>query len=130
MTDELTNTLDKIESEVNETLDNPYITYSVKFPYQMSFSFPDDDHHTKITIDSTSEILRYGRDEHDIQHQMQLDQAHGRPTYAKHLIKWIGDRLWNIDPREVTVAYGDDHTIKLMTDEEIDEFRERCLSDE
>ena len=130
MTQNLTHLLGDLETEVMETLNNPYRTYSVQFPYSVSFGFPDDDHHTKITIESRSEILRYGRDEHDIHHQMELDQAHGRPTYAKHLIKWIGDRLWNIDPREVTVAYGDDHTIKLMTDEEIDEFRERCLSDE
>ena len=89
MTDALTNTLDNLETEVMEALDNPYRTYSVKFSYQVSFSFPDDDHHTQITIQSTSEILRYGRDQQDVEHQMELDQAHGRPTYAKHLINWI-----------------------------------------
>jgi len=130
MTDELTNTLDELEAEVMETLDNPYRTYSVKFPYQVSFSFPDDDHHTQITIESRSEILRYGRDEQDIHHQMELDQAHGEPTYAKHLIDWISDRLGNINPREVTVTYGTNPTIEIMTDEQIDEFRQDCLNDE
>jgi hypothetical protein len=110
-----------------ETLENPYSAYSVKFPYTVSFSFPDDDHNTKITIDSTSVMLSYGRDETDIFHQM--DQKHSHATHAKHLINWIDSRLGNIDPREVNVAYGDGHTIKLMTNEEIDEFREDCLND-
>ena len=130
MTDDLTNTLDNLESEVIETLENPYRTYSVKFPYQVSFSFPDDDHHTAITTQSTSEILRYGRDQQDVEHQMKLDQNHGEPTYAKHLINWVRDRLWNIDPRDATVTYGDNPTIEIMTDEQIDEFREGCLNDE
>ena len=113
-----------------ETLENPYSAYSVKFPYTVSFSFPDDDHNTRITIASTSVLLSYGRDETDIFHQMKMDQEHSHATHAKHLINWIDSRLWNIDPREVKVTYGDGHTIKLMTDEEIDEFREDCLNDE
>ena len=113
-----------------ETLENPYSAYSVKFPYTISFSFPDDDHNTRITIDSTSVLLNYGRDETDILHQMKMDQEHSHATHAKHLINWIDSRLWNIDPREVKVTYGDGHKIKLMTDEEIDEFREDCLNDE
>ncbi|MGB0551980.1 MAG: hypothetical protein ACPGQV_05305 [Alphaproteobacteria bacterium] len=113
-----------------ETLENPYSAYSVKFPYTVSFSFPDDDHNTKITIASTSVVLSYGREETDIPHQMKMNQKHSHATHAKHLINWIRSRLWNIDPREVDVTYGDGHTIKLMADEEIDQFREDFLNDE
>ena len=130
MTQNLTQALGELETEVMETLENPYRTYSVQFPYSVSFGFPDDDHQTSITIESRSEILRYGRYQQDVEHQMKLDQAHGRPTYAKHLIGWVSDRLWNIDPKEVTVTYGDDHTIEMMTDEDIDQFRQDCLNDE
>ena len=84
MTDALIDTLDDLETEVMEALDNPYRTYSVKFSYQVSFSFPDDDHHTQITIQSTSEILRYGRDEHDIHMQMELDQD----AASKYIQPW------------------------------------------
>ena len=120
----------KLPGRPSETLDTPYSTYSVQFPYTVSFRFPDDAHHTSITIDSTSEVLRYGRDEHDIHHQMELDQAHGKSTYAKHLINWVSSRLSEIDPREVNVTYGDTFTIEIMTDEQIDQFREDCLNDE
>ena len=105
-------------------------TFSVKFPYSVSFTFPEDDHNTTITIETTSEALRYGRDEEDINLQMKLDQDHGRPTYAKHIINWVSSRLWNINPRDVSITYGDKLQIDLMTDEEIEEFREACLDDE
>jgi hypothetical protein len=130
MIQNLTQTLGELETEVTETLENPYRTYSVKFPYSVSFSFPDDDHHTQITIQSTSEILRYGRDEQDIQSQMKLDHEHVQSAYAKHIIKWVGERLWDTDVRETAVTYGDNLTIKVMTDEQIDQFREDCLNDE
>ena len=120
------------DDTINQTepMENPYSAYSVKFPYTVSFSFPDDDHNTKITIESTSVLLSYGRDETDIFHQMKMDQEHSHATHAKHLINWIDSKLWAIDPREVDVTYGDGHKIKLMTDEEIEEFREDCLNDE
>ena len=122
--------MENLEKEIMDELNNPYSTYLVQFPYTCFLTIPDDGNVTKVTIESRSEVMRYGRNEDDIKHQMELDQAHGRPTYAKHLIEWVSDRLWNIDPREVNVTYGDDHTINLMTEEEIDEFREGCLNDE
>ena len=130
MSNELDATLDRLETQVLEKLDNPYSTYRVEFPYTCSFTIPDDGNVTTVTIESRSEMVRYGRDDHDVELQMELDQEHGKPTYAKHLLKWVGDRLGNIDPREVTVSYGDNPTIEPMTDEDIDEFREGCLNDE
>ena len=113
-----------------ETIDNPYSTYLVQFPYTCSFTIPDDGNVTRVTIESRSEMVRYGRDEHDIKLQMELDQEHGRPTYAKHLMEWTRDKMHTIDPREVTVTYQNNPTIEPMTVEDIDEFRERCLDDE
>ena len=85
---------------------------------------------TRSTIDSRSEMARYGRNEHDIELQMELDKEHGKTTYAKHLLKWVGDRIGFINPTEVEVSYGDSHIIEPMTDEDIDEFTDRCLNDE
>ena len=130
MTEELETTLDQLEKEVLETIENPYSTYRVEFPYSCSLTIPDDGHVTRITIDSRSEMVRYGRNEHDIELQMELDKEHGKPTYAKHLLKWVGDRIGFINPTEVEVSYGDSHIIEPMTGEDIDEFRDRCLNDE
>ena len=130
MTDELETTLDQLETKVLETLENPYSTYLVQFPYTCSFTIPDDGNMTTVTIESRSEVLRYGRDNHDMELQTELDQEYAKSTYAKHLIEWTRDRMHTIDPREVTVTYGDNPTIELMTNEQIEEFREGCLNDE
>jgi hypothetical protein len=126
----LETTLDQLETEVLETLENPYSTYLVQFPYTCSFTIPDDGNVTTVTIESRSEVLRYGRNNHDMELQMQLDQEHGKPTYAKHLIEWTRDKMHSIDPREVEVSYEDNPTIELMTNEQIEEFRKGCLNDE
>jgi len=130
VTDELETTLDQLETKVLETLENPYSTYLIQFPYTCSFTIPDDGNVTRVTIESRSEVLRYGRNTHDMELQTELDQEHSRPTFAKHLIEWTRDRMHTIDPREVEVSYGDDLTIELMTNEQINEFREECLNDE
>jgi hypothetical protein len=127
--DGLEKTSHQLETQVLETPDNPYSTYLVQFPYTCSFTIPEDGNVTRVTIESRSEVLRYGRDPHDINLQMELDQEHGKPTYAKHLMGWTRDRMHSIDPREVTVTYGDNPTIESMTKEQIDEFREGCLDD-
>jgi hypothetical protein len=102
----------------------------VKFPYTCSFSFPDDDHHTRITIETVSETVRFGRDEHDVSLQIDKDQALSRRTYAKHVHQWIGDRWFSIDPKDVEVTYGTSYSIEPMTDDDIEEWNERCLYDD
>ena len=118
------------DQKVMHKLENPYSTYLVQFPYTCVFTIPHDGNVTRVTIDSRSEVMRYGRTEHDIKLQMELDQDHGKPTFAKHLIEWVSDRIGSIDPREATITYGNSTTIELMTDEQIDDFREGCLIDE
>ena len=130
MSYELNETLDKLETKVLETLENPYSTYLVQFPYTCSFTIPDDGNVTRVTIESRSEVLRYGRNNHDMELQMQLDQEHGKPTYAKHLIEWTRDRMHSIDPEEVTVTYGENHTIQPMNSEYIQQFIVSCLENE
>jgi len=127
VTNELDETLGQLETEVLETIDNPYSTYRVEFPYTCSFTIPDDGNITRVTIESRSEVLRYGRDEHDIKLQMELDQEHGKPTYAKHILNWVGDRIGSVDPKEVDVSYGESHSIKPINSEQIQECIDNFL---
>ena len=106
-----------------------YQTYKVQFPYKVSFSFPDDDHHTQITIESVSDVVRYGSSKDDIQSQMILDKEYGKPTYAKHLSEWVREHLWGIDPRDMTVTYGDNSSIERMSETDISEFIAGCLDE-
>ena len=125
---ELEKTLEQLEIETMEMLDNPYKTYRVEFPYTCSITIPEDGHNTRIFIETRSEVLRYGRNEHDI--ELQLDQEHGRPTFAKHILGWVRDKIGSLDPTKIDVDYGTSNKIEEMTDEQIEEFAQRCLNDE
>ena len=81
MTEELETTLDTLEQEVLDELENPYKPYSVIFPYEIRFTIPDDGHNTEILIRTRSEEVRYGRNEKDILFQKELDNRYGRDTY-------------------------------------------------
>ena len=69
-----------MEKDDLEIIYNPYSTYLVQFPYTCSFTIPDDGNVTRVTIESRSEVLRYGRNNHDMELQTKLDQEHGRHT--------------------------------------------------
>ncbi len=58
------------------------------------------------------------------------DQELSKRTYAKHVLQWVSQNLYSIDPEDVELTYGDSHTIDPMTDEEIEDFIQRCLNDE
>ncbi len=123
-------TLDELETEVIETLDNPYSTYQVTLPYTCIFTIPDDDNNTEVTISTKSQSISYGRTEHDIELQMDLNKEHSKPTYAKHILTELSHQLSNIDPKDVDVEYGSSVTITPMTDQDIDTYRNECLEDE
>jgi hypothetical protein len=130
MTEELESTLDTLEQEVLDELENPYKPYSVIFPYEIRFTIPDDGHNTEILIRTRSEEVRYGRNEKDILLQKELDNRYGRDTYSKHILNWVAKRLGTIDPRECDLEYVGTPTVSLMGHKEVKEFSEGCLTDE
>ena len=130
MTDELDTTLDTLEQEVLDELENPYKPYRVIFPYEVRLTIPDDGHSTEITIRTKSEEVRYGRNQKDILLQKELDNRYGRDTYSKHILNWVGERLRTINPRECDLEYVGTPTVSLMDHQEVKDFTERCLTDE
>jgi len=130
MTEELETSLDTLEQEVLDELENPYSPYSVIFPYEIRFTIPDDGHNTEITIRTRSEEVRYGRNQKDILFQKELDNRYGRDTYSKHILNWVAKRLGTIDPRECDLEYLGTPTVSLMGHKEVKDFSEGCLTDE
>ena len=130
MTEELETTLDTLEQEVLDELENPYRPYRVIFPYEIRFTIPDDDHNTEITIRTRSEEVRYGRNVKDILLQKELDNRYGRDTYSKHILDWVSKRLGTIDPRECDLEYVGTPTVSPMDHQQVKDFTERCLTDE
>ena len=106
---------------------NPFSPYRVEFPYTCSFSIPEDGHITRVTIKTRSEELRYGRNEKDIRLQKSLENEDGRPTYAKHLLEWVRNSIYFLEPKDCKVTYQKGMVIEPMTQEQVNEYRERCL---
>ena len=130
MTDELDTTLDTLEQEVLDELENPYSPYQVIFPYEVRVTIPDDGHNTEIILRTRSVEVRFGRNEKDILRQKELDNRYGRDTYSKHILNWVGERLPSIDPRECDLEYIGTPTVSPMDHQQVKDFTERCLTDE
>ena len=128
--DELETTLESLEQEVMDELENPYRPYRVEFPYEVRFTIPNDDHNTEITIRTRSEEIRFGNDEQDILLQKEVDNRYGKETYSKHILNWVSKRLPDIDPRECDLEYIGTPTVSLMGHNEVKEFIEGSLNDD
>ena len=111
-------------------MESPYSTYQTILPYTCTFTIPDDGNKTEVIITTKSQSIFYGRNEQDIEFQLELGKKHSKPTYAKHILKYISNQLYSIDPKDVVVEYDSPITITQMTDEEIDAYRNECLEDE
>ena len=130
MTDQLDTTLDTLEQEVLDELENPYEPYRVVVPYEVSFTIPEDAHNTEITIRTKSEEVRYGRNEKDILLQKEIDNQLSRKTYSKHIINWVRERLWYIDLDECDLEYTGNPSVSPMTKKEVKDFTETVLNED
>jgi hypothetical protein len=127
--DELKSTLDKLEQEVLDELENPYKPYRVINPFEVAFTIPDDQHNTEVIIRTKIEEVRYARSEHDVRLQKEIDNRHGRATYAKHIVDWVRPRLKDFDWKECQLEYIGEIGITLMTNKEVKDYRDFCLYD-
>ena len=129
-TNELKTTLDELEQEILDEIENPYRPYSVIFPYEVRFTIPDDESNTEITIRTRSEEIRFGRDEQDILLQKDADTRYARTTYSKHILDWVSKRLPNIDPRKCDLEFVGIPRVTPIDHQEVKDFIEGHWNDE
>ena len=121
ITDEVLHQIEKPE--------NPYQPYRVEFAFKCTFTIPEDDHNTKVTIETRSEHLHHGLSERDVRLQIEKDHELDGPLNAKRILKFVRDGMWGIEPRDVTVEYGPDPIIELASPEKVKEIVEDCLNE-
>ena len=124
MSDELNKTVDELEQEVLDTLENPYKPYRIVNPYEVRFTLPDDGHRTEVIVRIRSEEVRFGRNIKDVLLQKEVDNRYGKKTYGKHILEWIKNHMGNVDIDEMDIEYTSDPTAVLMTNDDIQEFIE------
>ena len=126
----LERTVNRLEHDVMEYLDNPYQPYRVEFPYEVSFTTPQDENITEVIVRTRSEEVRYGQSKMDVLLQKGIDNRYGRLTYAKHILGWISKTLPDIQPKNCDIEYLGEPIVTPMTEEEIREFAERCCAED
>ena len=126
---ELEKTLDELEEEVMDEIENPYLPFEVTFPYVVRLSIPDDGHNTEVTIRTRSQEIRFGRHERDILLQKEVDNQYGRITYAKHILDWVADKLPNINPRNCRVQYPQEPHVRQMDMDDVEEYIDEIIRD-
>ena len=114
---------DEVLREI-EKPENPLKTYCVQFPF--TFTLPDK---TRVTIETRSENLMHGTSESDIRLHLEKDHEIDAPLNAKRILRFVGDNLWEIEPRDVSVEYGPNPFIEITSSERVQEIIEDCLNE-
>ena len=124
-------TIKEFEDEVLRDIGkskNPLKRYSIEFSYRCSFTITDDAYIT-VTIETRSETLMHGTSESDIRLHLEKDHEIDGPLNAKRILKLVKDRMWGIEPTDVTVEYGPDPIIKIASSEKVQEIVEDYLDE-
>ena len=129
MTQNLTHSLDELETEVMETLDKTTPSFLIDFPYVVSFTMPQDGHATKVTLETRSETICTAHDEDEVRQELKSHQPDFNTFYVERLIKWLCGNIDNVNPVDASVSYGDDYKISRMTPAEAAAFKRDCTDE-
>jgi hypothetical protein len=61
----------------------------------------------------------HGTSESDIRLHLEKDHEIDGSLNAKRILKLVKDRMWGIEPTDVTVEYGPDPIIKIASSEKV-----------
>ena len=128
--DELDTTLDTLEQEVMDELENPYRPYSVIFPYEVRFTIPDDDHNTEIVINTKTEEFFSGRNPQDVLFQKEQSDRYSKTAFIQHIQKYVRDELWRVKPKDAHLTYTGKPEITEMSDSRLASFQREIAEHE
>ena len=127
--DELETEMEELENEVIEGMgDNPMRAYKLQFPYQVKFRLTEDGNRTEVLINTISEEMTFARTKKDALLQKERNDAVSKEGYTKHIVNWVGDRMYRIDLDSCELAYTGTTDVKEMTDEELEEYQREVIS--
>ena len=104
-----------------------HTAYLYEFPYTCTFTLGEN---TEVTIRTRSEELRIAKDVEDLMGIKDLENSISKKTYEKHIIEWVRERLWYVEIDDCEVEFDGYTKVSLMTKQDIEDYRDRCLRDE
>lgn len=138
--DELDKTVDELEKDVLDELeragldpvevspDNPNSIWKCAFPYSASFTLPGDDHHTTVTIHTTSIEHYIAKDEDEVRLQKEISDKHVKESLCNYIKGYVVDELWKVEPGEGHLSFLGEPRIERMTEEEMESLKLDILS--
>ena len=127
MSDDLERTLNALEQEVIEELNPTHHTYQTITNYTCSFTI-DDDETTEVTIKTKTAGVCFATSPEDALKQTKTANGYSHQSYASYILRYVRDNLLTIDIDDTTLTYTQDPTIKLMSDEDLQDFQRDVLS--
>ena len=127
MNDELDETLDELEKEVEDELNATHRPYRTITSYTCSLTIPDDET-TEVIIKTKSAGLCYATSPEDALKQMKSDQQYSQQGYASHILRYVTENLPEIDLESVDLTYTGEPIITPMTDDELSGFQREVVS--
>ena len=119
--------IDELNEKIGEPSGNPFAAYCVQFPYRVEITLEEDDHNTRIQIDTKSEEVTFARSEEDARLAHEQTQKHSKRVYCNHIINFVRDHVWDADPDKMTITYLGNPSITKLTDEEVDAYERELV---
>ena len=92
-----------------------------------SFTIPDDET-TEVIIKTKSAGVCFATSPDDALQQTKTGNQYSQQSYASYILRYVRDNLLTIDVDDTNLTYTQDPTIKLMSDEDLQDFQRDVLS--
>ncbi len=119
--------IDELNEQIGEPPRNPFAAYCVQFPYRVEMTLEEDDHNTRVQIDTKSEEVVFARSEEDALLGHELTERHSKKVYCKHLTDFARDHMWNANVDDMEITFTGKPTARKLTDEEIDAYEREVV---
>ena len=104
-----------------------YHPYETITHYTCSFTIPDDET-TEVTIKTKSAGVCFSSSPEDALAQTKTGNEYSHQSYASYIVGYVRENLWDIDVADTNLIYTAEPTIKLMSDEDLNDFQRDVVS--
>ena len=108
--------------------ENPVKLYSAIFPYEVKFSLEADERNTEIIIKTKSEEFYTARSPEDCKEQKILSDKYSQEAWTKHILNFVRDEVWSLEPENVEITYTGDPIFTEMPPERLETFQRELIN--